>query len=515
VTSGSIRRGDPVAKVSRWNYTRAFSDKRLRSTRHLPVTPRHQHAIRFSGGTIMPNFEKYEILVLGSGGSGKFVAWTLAKEGRRTAMVERGPLGGACPNVACLPSKNMVYSGKVISLARRGAEFGLKMDSLSVDMKTVQLRKRVMVEGLHQMHVDHTVASGAELIMGHARFVGPRTVEVNLNSGEGKRTISGDQVFLDLGSRAAMPDLPGLADANPMTHVEALELDRLPEHLIVMGGGYVGLELSQAIRRFGSRVTVIEAGSQLASREDPDVGAALLDLFVDEGIEVLLGTHVRSVEGRSGDRIRVRVADKRGERAIEGTDLLVAVGRKANSDGVGLERTGVELNEHGYIRVNERLETTSANVWAMGDCAGSPQFTHVAFDDFRVVYANLNGGNRTTKNRLIPFCMFTDPELARVGRNELEACRDGIEYRMAKMPIAEVLRTRTVSEPRGLMKVLIGKTSDEIIGFTAFGFEASEMMAAAQTAMVGHLPYTMLRDAIFTHPTMSEGLNELLAIVPT
>ncbi len=462
----------------------------------------------------MSNIENYEIIVLGSGGSGKFVAWTLAKEGHRTAMVERGPLGGACPNVACLPSKNMVYSGRVISLARRGAEFGLKMDSLSVDMKAVQRRKRTMVEGLHQMHVDATNASGAELIMGKGRFVGPRTLKVELISGGGKRTISGDKVFLDLGSRAAMPGLPGLAEAKPMTHVEALELERLPEHLIVLGGGYVGLELSQAIRRFGSHVTVVEAGPQLAGREDADVGAALLELFVDEGIEVLLGTEVRRVEGRSGDRVRINVKDKRGERTIEGTDLLVATGRKANSDGIGLEKTGVELDEHGYIRVNERLETTSANIWAMGDCAGSPQFTHVAFDDFRVVYANLNGGNRTTRNRLIPFCMFTDPELARVGRNEVEARRDRIEYRLAKLAMAEVLRTRTISEPRGFMKMLIGKRSDEIIGFSAFGFEASELMVAVQTAMAGHLPYTILRDAIFTHPTMSEGLNELLANVP-
>jgi pyruvate/2-oxoglutarate dehydrogenase complex dihydrolipoamide dehydrogenase (E3) component len=461
----------------------------------------------------MSNIEHYENLVLGSGGSGKFVGWTFGKEHRRTAMVERGPLGGACPNVACLPSKNFVYSGRVISMARRGAEFGLKMDSLSVDMKVVQQRKRAMVEGLHQMHVDATNASGAELIMGTGRFVRPRTLEVELNSG-GKRTISGDKVFLDLGSRAAIPELPGIAQAKPMTHVEALELDRLPEHLIVLGGGYVGLELSQAIRRFGARVTVIEAGPQLAGREDADVGAAILELFGDEGIEVLLGTEVRKIEGHSGDRVRLHIQDKQGERTIEGTDLLVATGRKANTEGIGLEKTGVELDEHGYIRVNERLETTSANIWAMGDAAGSPQFTHVAYDDFRVVYSNLNGGNRTTKNRLIPFCMFTDPELARVGRNEVEARRDGIEYRVARLPMAEILRTRTISEPRGFIKMLIGKRSDEILGFSALGFEASELMVAVQTAMAGRLPYTVLRDAIFTHPTMSEGLTELLASVP-
>ena len=236
-------------------------------------------------------------------------------------------------------------------------------------------------------------------------------------------------------------------------------------------------------------------------------------MFADEGIEVLLETEVRQIEGRSGDRIRVHANDRHGKRTIEGTDLLVATGRTANTDGIGLELTGV----HSTSTANQGQRTAadqSDNIWAMGDCAGSPQFTHVAFDDFRVVHDNLNGGNRTTKNRLIPFCMFTDPELARVGRNESEARHAGIEYRLAKMPMAEVLRTRTVSEPRGLMKMLIAKDSDEILGFTAMGFEASEQMVAVQTAMLGHLPYTMLRDAILTHPTMSEGLNELLASVP-
>jgi pyruvate/2-oxoglutarate dehydrogenase complex dihydrolipoamide dehydrogenase (E3) component len=299
-----------------------------------------------------------------------------------------------------------------------------------------------------------------------------------------------------------------------MTHVEALDLDRLPQHLIVLGGGYVGLELAQAFRRFGAQVTVIEESPQLASREDTDISAVLKDLFVDEGIEVLLGTSVRQVEGRSSQRIKVHATDARGQHSIEGTDLLVATGRMANTDGLGLEVTGVQLDPHCHVRVNERLETTSEKIWALGDCAGSPQFTHVAVNDFSIVYANLNAGYRTTKDRLIPFCMFADPELARVGRNESEARRDGVEYRLAKMPMAEVLRTWTVSEPRGLMKVLIAKDSDEILGFSAFGFEASEQMSAMQTAMLGHLPYTVLRDGILAHPTMSEGLNELLATVP-
>jgi len=460
----------------------------------------------------MPDAEKYEILVLGSGEAGKWTAWTMADEGHRTAMVERRLLGGSCPNVACLPSKNVIYSARVASLARRGAEFGLEMDRLRINMAGVQQRKRKMVEAEHQFHAKRTADAGIELIMGEGRFVAPKTVEVTLNDG-GTRRIVGERVFLDLGSRSAMPNVPGLAAANPMTHIELLDLDRLPGHLIVIGGGYIGLELAQAMRRFGSDVTVIEQGAQLADREDPDVGAALLDLFRDEGIEVLLGAHVTRVEGQSGKEVRVRAKDGPGERTIEGTDLLVATGRTPNTAGIGLDQAGVELNEHGYIKVNDRLETTAANVWAMGDCSGSPQFTHVAYHDFRVVRDNLKGGNRTTKDRLVPFCMFTDPELARVGRNESEAKRDRIEYRIAKLPMMNVLRTHTIAEPRGFMKMLIGARSDEILGFTAFGVEASELMAAVQTAMLARMPYTLLRDAIFAHPTISEGLLFLLSQV--
>jgi pyruvate/2-oxoglutarate dehydrogenase complex dihydrolipoamide dehydrogenase (E3) component len=461
----------------------------------------------------MPEVEKYENLVLGSGAAGKLLTWTLAGAGHRTAVVERGPLGGACPNVACLPSKNLIQSARVAFLAKRGAEFGLNFNSLSIDMESVQRRKRLMVEGLQEFHLNQTMASGAELFRGEARFVGPRTVEVDLRDG-GKKTISGDRVFVDVGTHAAIPAIPGLTEAKPMTHVEALDLARLPEHLIVLGGGYVGLELSQAFRRFGSRVTVIERGSQIASREDPDIGNALKDLFVDEGIEVLLGTSVRQVEGNSGRRIRVHIEDAQSRRVIDGTDILVATGRTPNTEGLGLDKSGVQLDERGYVKVNEYLLTTSENVWAMGECAGSPQYTHVSVDDFQIVLAHLNGGNRTKARRLIPFCMFTDPELARVGKNESEARRDGVEYRLAKMPMAEILRTRTVSEPRGLLKVLVAKNSDEILGFTAFGIEASELMVAMQTAMLGHLPYTVLRDAILAHPTISEGLSLLLARVP-
>lgn len=461
----------------------------------------------------MPEIDNYDILVIGSGEADKYLVWTLAKAGHRSVMVERKLIGGSCPNIACLPSKNVIHSAKVASLARRGAEFGLETGPIATNMAGVQRRKRLMVDGLMQMHLDRYKASGAELIMGEAHFIAPRTVEVRLNNG-GVRRIVGDRVFLNLGTRAALPDWPGLATAQPMTHVEALDLDRLPDHLIVLDGGFVSLELAQAMRRFGARVTVIERGPQIASHEDPDVGGALLELFRDEGIEVLLETQVSRVEGLSGQHVRVHSQTTKSKAVIEGTDLLVAVGRTPNTQGIGLDLAGVELNEQGYIKVDERLETSAAKVWAMGECAGSPKFTHVAFDDSRVVYDNLNGGNRTTRNRLVPFCLFTDPVLARVGLNESEAKSRGIGYRLAKMPMANILKTRTLSEPRGFLKMLIGAESDEILGFTAFGVEGSELMAVVQTAMIGHLPYTTLRQGIFTHPTVAEGLTALLANVP-
>ncbi|HEX7798567.1 MAG TPA: mercuric reductase [Vicinamibacterales bacterium] len=461
----------------------------------------------------MPDAERYEILVIGSGEAGKYLTWTMAQEGRRTAVVERKYVGGACPNIACMPSKNVIRSAKAAWFARHGAEYGVKTGPVTTDMKGVLSRKRRMVEGEVQFHLDRFKATGADLIKGEARFVAPRTVEVHLNEG-GRRTITGDRVFLDLGSRAVMPDIPGLAAAKPMSHVEALDLDRLPEHVLVLGGGYVGLELAQALRRFGSQVTVIERGRQIAAREDPDVAQALLENFISEGIEVLFETRVRHVEGLSGEEIRIRVENSRGEQTIEATDLLVAAGRTPNTMGIGLDAAGVELDTRGFIKVTERLETTAPAVWAMGDCAGSPQFTHVAFDDFRVVRDNLNGGSRTTRDRLIPFCLFTDPELARVGLNESEAKTRGIAYRLAKIPMAAVLRAVTLSETRGFAKMLIDAQSDRILGFSVVGVEGSEMMAAVQTAILGGLPYTVLRDAIFTHPTTAEGLVGLLASVP-
>jgi pyruvate/2-oxoglutarate dehydrogenase complex dihydrolipoamide dehydrogenase (E3) component len=457
--------------------------------------------------------ESYDALVIGSGEAGKYLAWTLAGEGRRAAVVERELIGGSSPNIACLPSKNIIYSAKVRSLVARHADFGVETGPVRTRMKGVRDRKRTMVDGLRRLHLDRYQASGAELIMGQARFTAPRTVEVDLADG-GTRWISGERVFLNLGTHATIPDVPGLVAAEPMTHVELLELDRLPEHLIVMGAGFVGLELAQAMRRFGARVTVIEPGPQLAGGEDPDVAAALLELFADEGIDVRLRTRPIGVDGHSGRSVRIVTAGPEGDGVVAGTDLLVAVGRTPSTAEIGLDKAGVELTEVGYIKVDEHLATTADGVWAMGECAGSPRFTHVAFDDFRVVRDQLNGGTRTTESRLIPFCMFVDPELARVGLNETEARRRGVGYRLLRMPMAAVLRTRTLADPRGFLKMLVAADSDEILGFTAFGVEASELMAAVQVAMIARMPYTALRTAIFAHPTTTEGLTFLVMGTP-
>lgn len=462
--------------------------------------------------------EKYDVLVLGSGTAGKLMAWTMAKEGRRTAVVERKYIGGSCPNVACLPSKNVIHSAKVASLVGRHREFGIETGPAAIDMAGVYARKREMVEGIVQVHLNKYHAAldkhrGDELILGDGTFVGPRTLRVALSDG-GERTLTADRVFVNVGTHATIPDIPGLREARPMTHIEALDLQRRPGHLIVLGGGYVALELGQALRRLGSRVTLIERGPQLASHEDADVAQAVLQLFRDEGIDVLLGAHILRVNGLSGGNVSVQLQSPNGVRTVEGTDLLVALGRTPNTSGIGLDKAGIEVADKGHIRVNDRLETTAPNVWAMGECAGSPYFTHVSEDDFSIIHENVNGGNRSTMDRLVPYCVFIDPELARVGLNESEARKRGVAYRLASVPVDAAWRPWTLSEKRGFMKTLIDAHTDRILGFTAFGPEAGELMGTVQLSMLAGLPYTVLRDAMFAHPTMTEGLKALFMSVP-
>jgi len=463
--------------------------------------------------TPMPQPERFDILIVGSGKSGKLLAWHMAQSGQRTAVVERQWIGGSCPNVACLPSKNEIWSARVAHLARQGARFGVVTGDVTTDMRTVRQRKRDMVKREIAAHLQNYKSTGSELIMGRGRFVAPKTLEVQLNEG-GTRLLSGDRVFLNLGTHAAIPPIPGLQASRPLTHVEALELDYLPAHLIVLGGGYVGLEMAQAYRRFGSRVTVIETGPQLMNREDPDVANEVQRILGDEGIQFLLPAQVRDVYGRSGEEVWVRIRTRCGEQELEGSDILVAAGRIPNTQWIGLEESGVELDARGYIRVNERLETTAPDVWAMGDCAGSPQFTHVAGDDFRIIRDNLAGGNRSTRDRLVPYCMFTDPPLAHVGLSEQQAQRHGIAVRVAKLPMTAVLRTEATDETQGFMKAVISRDDDLILGFTMIGAEAGEVMAAVQTAMLAKLPYQKLRDAILAHPTMAEGLGSLFENIP-
>ena len=461
----------------------------------------------------MGEIEHLDVLVFGSGAGGKLTAWTSAREGQRTAVVERRLIGGSCPNIACLPTKNVIQSAKVADFVRHDRDFGSGTAPASIEMAEVRARKRRMVDGLVNMHMDNYKKSGAELVFGEGSFVGAKTIRVRLNNG-GERILHGDRVFLNLGTHAAIPDIPGLRAAKPLTHVEALELDRLPSHLIILGGGYVGLEFAQAFARFGSRVTVVERGPQLLAREDKDVADALLEFLRLDGVDVRLNVQVEQVEGSSGSSVRVNLATSAGTSALEGSDILVATGRIPNTGNVGLDKTGVATDTRGYIQVNERLETTAPGIWALGECAGSPQFTHISEDDFRIVHANLHGGSRNTRDRLVPFCLFTDPEVARVGLNENEAVTAGRPYRVAKLPMLAVLRAQTLSETRGFMKALVSHDSDEILGFTAVGPHAGEVLAVVQTAMMGKLPYTALRDAIFTHPTMAEGLGPLFGGVP-
>lgn len=457
--------------------------------------------------------EEFDVVVLGSGEAGKYLAWTLAESGLRTAMVERRWIGGSCPNIACLPTKNVIHSAKVASLMRRSAEFGLSAGEVHVDMEGVRARKRRMVDALVQVHQKRYTSSGTELVLGQGTFVAPRTLQVALSDG-GSRTLRGAKVILSTGSRATIPDLPGMKEAAPMTHIEALELDVVPDHLLVLGGGYIGLELAQAMRRFGARVTIVERNHRVLPREDDDAVAELTAMCQREGIDVVTGLELQRVEGRSGEEVSLFGLRDGAPFSITGSHLLASAGRTPNTDGIGLEAAGVALTERGFIRVNERLETTAENTWAVGDCAGSPQFTHAAFDDFRIVRDNLRGGNRSTRDRLMPFSLFTDPEFARVGLSENEARQQGIPYRLVKIPMAAVLRTRTLGEETGFLKALLHAENDSILGFTAVGVEAGEILGVVELAMRTGAPYTAIRDAVLPHPTMAEGLTVLFGQKP-
>jgi len=458
--------------------------------------------------------EEYDLVILGGGTGSTIAAWTFAKQGQRVAAIDRKYVGGSCPNIACLPSKNVIHSAKVASYFRRSDEFGIARKDFTVDMSAVRDRKRRMVSGWNNVYLDNYKKSGAEFILGSGRFIGPKTVEVRLHDGR-IRQLRGANVIINTGTRAALEPVPGLVEAHPLTHIETLELGEVPEHLLVIGGGYIGLELSQAMRRFGSKVSLIERSEQLVSREDDDVSEALTGAFRDEGIEIFLNAKLKRVTGKSGNAVQIVIEQNGVEKTLKGSHLLVATGRKPNTEGIGLELAGIEVTERGYIKVNERLQTTAPGVWAIGEVAGSPQFTHISVDDYRVVHDNLSGaGTRVTTGRQVPFCLFTDPEFARIGLSEKEAKAQGVSYRLFKIPMEAVLRARTLGETRGFMKALVENDSDHILGFAAVGVGAGETLATVQIAMIAGSPYTALRDAVLTHPTLAEGLGVLFASEP-
>jgi pyruvate/2-oxoglutarate dehydrogenase complex dihydrolipoamide dehydrogenase (E3) component len=457
--------------------------------------------------------ERFDVVILGSGQGGKLLAWHLGRSGKKVAVVERRWVGGSCPAVACMPSKNEIWSARIAHLVRTAEQFGTIAENVKTDMRKVRSRKQDMVDREIAFHLNAYKESGAVLIMGNGRFIGHKTIEVALNDG-GSREIVGAEVVVNVGTHAAIPDITRLKAARPLTHIEALELDYLPSHLIVFGGGYVGIELAQAYRRFGSRVTIIEPGKQLMGREDADVAQEMQTILTSEGIDVVTDATPLSVSGLSGDTVTVSLRTRDGDETIGGSDLLVAAGRVPNTAGIGLEETGVELDARGFIKVTPRLATGVPGIWAIGECAGSPQFTHVSVDDFRVVRDNMAGGERRTDQRLVPYVMFTDPPLARVGLSEAEAQRQNIPVRIAKLPMSSVLRTEATDEKQGFMKALISASDDRILGFTMIGAEASEVLAAIQTAMLGRIPYTELRDAVIVHLTFAEGFGPLFSSVP-
>ena len=457
----------------------------------------------------MATDQHYDAIVIGSGQAGTPLCTALAGAGVRTALIEREHVGGTCINEGCTPTKTMVASARVAYLARRGANYGVDTGPIQIDLERVRQRKRDIVTSFRagsQGRIETT--PNLDLIFGTAHFVSPNSVSVRLNDGT-EKTLTADKFFLNAGARPTVPDLDGLASIAFLDSTSIMELDRVPEHLLVLGGGYVGLEFGQMFRRFGSRVTVIQSGAQLLNREDPDVAAGVAKILEEDGISVLLKATATVVkQTKAGIEVDVRLPN--GSQTVTGSHLLVATGRTPNSDSLNLGAAGVKTGPQGFIQVNEKLETTAPGIYALGDIKGGPAFTHISYDDFRLIRTILlEKGNASTVGRMVPYTVFIDPQLGRIGLSETEARAQGKNIRIAKMTMSSVARAIEVDETRGFMKVVVDAETDQILGAAVLGIEGGEIMGMLQLSMMGKLPYTTLRDAVFAHPTLAESLNNL------
>ncbi len=463
----------------------------------------------------MTTEQKYDAIVIGASAAayGR-LSPALAKAGWKVALIEREHVGGSCINVGCIPTKAMIASARAAYMARRAGEYGVRTSEVSVDMAQVRQRKQDLVSairGFAESVVDQ--AEGVELIRGEASFTGPRSLEVRLNEG-GVRQITADTVFIDTGARPSKPSIPGLDSVPTLDSTSIMELDTLPEHLLVLGGGYIGVEFGQMFRRFGSQVTIVQSQEQMLVREDPDVAEEVTKILREDGVEVLLQARTANVESLEDGRIQLTVSTPEGKRTVTGSHLLVSTGRVPNTERLNLEAAGVKTREDGAIKVNERLETSVPGVYAMGDVKGEPAFTHVAYNDTTILRTNLiEGGKATTTGRLIPVTVFMDPQLGRIGLTETEARASGRNIKVAKLPMSMTLRALDVGETRGFMKAMVDADTDQILGATILGIEGGEIMSIIEVAMMGSMPYQTLRDATFPHPALAEALNSLFAAI--
>jgi pyruvate/2-oxoglutarate dehydrogenase complex dihydrolipoamide dehydrogenase (E3) component len=460
----------------------------------------------------MTQTKHYDAIVIGSGQAGTPLSTTLAKAGWKTAIIEREHVGGTCINEGCTPTKTMVASGRVAYLARRGADYGVQTGPVTIDMTKVRQRKRDIVESFRigsQRRIETT--DGVDLLIGEASFAGPKTLEVRLNNGETHQLTAGT-IFINAGARPAKPSITGVETVSTLNSTSIMELDEVPEHLLVVGGGYIGLEFGQLFRRFGSQVTVIQRGAGLLAREDPDVALEVANIIREDGLEVLLETKPVSVEQSTTGAISLTVQTKMGERILHGSHLLMAAGRVPNTDWLNLDAAGIQTDKRGFIQVNERLETNVPGIYALGDIKGGPAFTHISYDDFRIIRTNLlEKGNASIHERLVPYTVFIDPQLGRIGLSETDARAQGRNIRVARMPMNYVARALEMDESRGFMKAVVDAETNQILGAAVLGIEGGEIMAILEVAMIGKVPYTVLRDAVFAHPTLAESLNNLFS----